>query len=118
MPYERLPSYLSINEEFYDKDLKTSNGNSLVSHRMRQCRMETCFDFTRCKNGFTVYVYPVEDVISPLYQKILNVITESRYYTSDPNRACIFVLALDTLDRDPLSTEFVHNLPAKLMRLP
>ena len=118
LPYERLPSYLSLNEEFYDKDLRTSNGNPLVSQRIRQCRMETCFDFTRCKQGFTVYVYPVEDVISPLYQKILNVITESRYYTSDPTRACIFVLALDTLDRDPLSTEFVHNLPLKLMRLP
>ncbi|XP_016769739.2 exostosin-1 isoform X1 [Apis mellifera] len=118
LPYERLPSYLSLNEEFYDKDLKTSNGNPIMSQRTKQCRMETCFDFTKCKQGFTVYVYPIEDVISPLYQKILNVITESRYYTSDPTRACIFVLALDTLDRDPLSTEFVHNLPSKLMRLP
>ncbi|XP_014470573.1 PREDICTED: exostosin-1 [Dinoponera quadriceps] len=119
LPYERLPSYLSLNEEFYDKDLRTSNGNpAAMSQRTRHCRMETCFDFTRCKQGFTVYVYPVEDVISPLYQKILNVITESRYYTSDPARACIFVLALDTLDRDPLSTEFVHNLPSKLLHLP
>lgn len=117
-PYDRLPSYLTLNEEFYDKDLRTSNLNLPTSHHTRQCRMETCFDFTRCKQGFSVYVYPVEDAISPLYQKILNVITESRYYTSDPSKACIFVLALDTLDRDPLSTEFVHNLPNKLMRLP
>lgn len=117
-PWENLPSYLTIYEEYYDKDLRTSNGNPPVVNPTHQCRMETCFDFTKCKQGFTVYVYPVEDTISPLYQKILNVITESRYYTSDPARACIFVLALDTLDRDPLSTEFVPNLPLKLMRLP
>ncbi|CAG5106794.1 Similar to ttv: Exostosin-1 (Drosophila melanogaster) [Cotesia congregata] len=116
--WDKFPSYLSINEEFYDKDLKISNSKLSVVHPARQCRMETCFDYTRCKQGFSVYVYPIEDTISPLYQKILNVITESRYYTSDPTRACILVLALDTLDRDPLSTEFVHNLPSKLMRLP
>lgn len=117
-PYDKLPSYITLNEEFYDKDLRITNQNFLISQNTRNCRMETCFDFTRCKQGFTVYVYPIEDAISPLYQKILNVITESRYYTNDPAKACLFVLALDTLDRDPLSTEFVHNLPTKLLRLP
>lgn len=118
-PHERLPSYLTLNEEFYDKDLTNSRVNHplLAFDRPKQCRMETCFDYSRCKRGFNVYVYPVQDAISPLYQKMLNVITESRYYTNDPSRACLFVLGLDTLDRDPLSTEFVHNLPSKLLRL-
>lgn len=97
--HEQLPSYLTLTEEFYDKDARSTNVASSVKHNTRNCRMETCFDFTKCKQGFTVYVYPVEDAISPLYQKILNVITESRYYTSDPAKACIYVLALDTLDR-------------------
>lgn len=121
--FDELQTYLSLNEEFHDKDLKPYESKSIISrssshHDTRNCRMENCFDFSRCTQGFTVYVYPVEEVISPLYQKILNVITESRYYTSDPTRACLFVPALDTLDRDPLSTEFVHNLQSKLMRLP
>lgn len=121
-PHERLPSYLSLNEEFYDKDLKKTiniinNNLIIVSKDKKLCRMETCFDYNKCKNGLTVYVYPVEDNISPLYQKILNVITESRYYTNDPSRACLFVLGIDTLDRDPLSGEFVHNIPSKLQRL-
>ena len=112
-----LPSFMSMYEEFKEKDTRATNGNSFMARTRRECRMETCFDYTRCKQGFTVYVYPLEDAISPLYQKMLNVITESRYYTNDPGRACIFVLALDTLDRDPLSSEFVHNLPTKLSRL-
>lgn len=118
---DKLPSYLSLNEEFYDKDARMRELSLLNSRNSRygarHCRMESCFDFTRCKQGFNVYVYPVEDAISPLYQKMLNVITESRYYTPDPNKACLFVLGLDTLDRDPLSTEFVHNLQLKLQRL-
>ena len=104
--------------ESFEKYLKSLNEEEPTPLDLKKCDMQSCFDYTRCKEGFTVYVYPIEDAISPLYQKILNVITESRYYTSDPSRACLFVLALDTLDRDPLSTEFVHNLPTKLARLP
>lgn len=88
--------------------------------------METCFDFSRCRGEFKVYVYPQEAVgaadpappPSPSYQKLLNVIEESRYYTSDPAQACLFVLSLDTLDRDRLSADYVRNLPARLQRLP
>ena len=45
-----------------------------------QCRMETCFDFTKCVDTFKVYVYPVDETLpmSSTYRKILNVITESR----------------------------------------
>lgn len=119
--WENLPSFTSITDEF-----NVNNNNVVINKKMnngplknpsKDCRMNTCFDYEKCKNGFTVYVYPVDDTISPLYQKILNVITESRYYTLDPTKACLFVLSLDTLDRDPLSTEFVHNLPSKLSRL-
>lgn len=94
----------------------------------RPCRMETCFDFTRCYDEFLVYVYPLDDdssanlaaapPISLNYQKILRAITESRYYTADPSRACLFVLAIDTLDRDTLSDDYVRNVPARLHRLP
>ncbi|CAB0042505.1 unnamed protein product [Trichogramma brassicae] len=120
LSYDDL-SYYVVNHEYknnYGKYSKSSNKDSQATNNFRGCDMETCFDFNKCREGFLVYVYPIEDNISPLYQKILNVITESRYFTSDPTRACLFVLALDTLDRDPLSTEFVHNLPSKIARLP
>lgn len=113
-----LPSYITLNQQLRDRyGIKEQKRYHQQQPKSRKCDMQTCFDHTRCKEGFTVYVYPIEETISPLYQKILNVITESRYYTSDPTRACLFVLALDTLDRDPLSTEFVHNMPSKLARL-
>lgn len=93
---------------------KLSNGN------VHLCRMETCFDFSRCRKDFKVYVYPQEESVigpSPSYQKLLNVLVESRYYTSDPAQACLFVLGVDTLDRDRLSPHYVRNLQARIQRL-
>ena len=76
------------------------------------CTMHTCFDVSRCRT-FRVYVYPnVEGLkVSPLYEKILRVIRNSRYYTRDPSDACLFVPSVDTLDRDKASTDFTPNLP-------
>lgn len=92
----------------------------------RSCRMETCFNFSKCYNEFLIYVYPLEPLnslgaappISPNYQKIITAIQESRYYTPDPERACLFVLGIDTLDRDSLSEDYVRNVPSRLARLP
>lgn len=89
-------------------------------YKGRMCRMDSCFDFSLCKkNGFKVYVYPQEkgEKISESYQNILASIEGSRFYTSDPGQACLFVLSLDTLDRDQLSPQYVHNLKAKLQNL-
>jgi len=85
------------------------------------CTMASCFDFSLCEGRpFRLYVYPLEDAVPPSssYMKILAALRESRYYTPDPSLACLFVLALDTLDRDPLSQDFVRNMPARLERLP
>lgn len=82
--------------------------------------MESCFDFTLCKkNGFKVYVYPQQkgEKIAESYQNILAAIEGSRFYTSDPSQACLFVLSLDTLDRDQLSPQYVHNLRSKVQSL-
>uniref|UniRef100_A0A672FTM2 Exostosin-1-like n=1 Tax=Salarias fasciatus TaxID=181472 RepID=A0A672FTM2_SALFA len=75
-------------------------------YKNRRCRMETCFDFSRCQYGFRIYIYPPQrgDEISETYQKILTSIEESRFHTADASRACLFVLAVDTLDRDQLSS--------------
>lgn len=92
----------------------------------KSCSMETCFDFTKCYDNFLVYVYPPEPhnslgatpPVSANYQKILTAITESRYHTADAEKACLFVLAIDTLDRDSLSDDLVRNVPQRLQRLP
>lgn len=118
LPYEILPSFATSNELW--EPLEPGPGPQPGS---RPCRMETCFDFSRCRGEFRVYVYPHQDVeantpISSSYMKVLSVIRESRYYTADPTRACLYVLALDTLDRDKLSSDFVRGMPGRLARLP
>ncbi|KAK5639015.1 hypothetical protein RI129_011507 [Pyrocoelia pectoralis] len=108
-------------------DLETVRTGSAIRHKERpisestnECRMETCFDFSRCHKDFRVYIYPPDDSLVPShsYQKLLSVLEESRYYTNDPTKACLFVLSLDTLDRDRLSTDYVRNLQIRIQRLP
>ena len=89
-------------------------------YKSRRCRMDTCFDYSLCERGFKVYVYPLAkgEKISESYQKILTAIEDSRFYTTDPQEACLFVLSIDTLDRDQLSAQYVHNVKAKIQSLP
>lgn len=109
-----------------DQLVNQANSASSSSTSSRSCRMETCFDFSKCYNGFLIYVYPPEPLnslgaappISPNYQKIITAIQESRYYTPNPQKACLFVLGVDTLDRDSLSEDYVRNVPSRLARLP
>ncbi|XP_062841331.1 exostosin-1a isoform X2 [Trichomycterus rosablanca] len=117
---ERLLPFLPFHTQTEEYNLPASprlkrNANAGL-YKGRHCRMDSCFDFSLCKNGFKVYVYPQEkgERISESYQNILTSIESSRFYTSDPGQACLFVLNLDTLDRDQLSPQYVHNLKAKL----
>ncbi|KAI3358752.1 hypothetical protein L3Q82_015155 [Scortum barcoo] len=123
-----LPRYAHLDE------LQTDPGSAESPRQRRQawsaiykdsrCRMETCFDFSRCRRrgreGFRVYIYPSEknDRVSESYRKILTSIAESRYYTSDPREACLFVLGIDTLDRDQLSGQFVPNVDERIRGYP
>ena len=81
--------------------------------------MANCFNFKKCQNGFLVYVYPIQDkeFLSPLYSEVLNSIKSSTYYTDDPSKACLFVISLDTLDRDTLSKDFVKKMKNKIEHL-
>uniref|UniRef100_H2Z4B0 Exostosin GT47 domain-containing protein n=1 Tax=Ciona savignyi TaxID=51511 RepID=H2Z4B0_CIOSA len=88
-------------------------------YKNRKCRMETCFDLERCRRtGFKVYVYPDSgEKSSENFRSILASLRSSNYYTSDPENACLFVPSYDTLDRDHLSSDYIHNLGAKISRL-
>lgn len=92
--------------------LSTSQGS--------RCRMESCFDASRCQNGFKVFTYPREhgEPMSESYSKILSSIERSRYYTPRPEEACLFVLSIDTLDRDPLSAHYVRGVEQRIRSFP
>lgn len=128
----KLPTFINTETDLdifnqpIEPNLNTPYYLSNNSNRKKLCRMETCFDYKRCYDEFLVYVYPPEPVnslgssppTSQNYQKIISAITESRYYTTDPEKACLFVLGIDTLDRDSLSEDYVRNVPSRLQRLP
>lgn len=91
----------------------------------RHCRMSTCFDVSRCRSGFTVHVHPGHGEQSAggapptsfKYSEIVRALRASRYYTADPRRACVLVVALDTLDRDRLSAEYAAGIAARIQSL-
>ncbi|NXH39587.1 EXT1C protein, partial [Dicaeum eximium] len=93
----------------------------LSAHRSSSCRMETCFDFSRCeRHGFKVFTYPQErgQPISESYSKILSSIERSRYHTLKAEEACLFILSIDTLDRDLLSAQYVRDVDEKIRGFP
>ena len=59
---------------------KQGRDEAIIATSREQCRMETCFDFSKCSNSFKVYVHSPDSntPMSSTYKKILNVIMESR----------------------------------------
>ena len=99
---------------FVDKDSEEVHSFNL------NCRMETCFDFSHCRHHeFFVYVYPVADnAVGPIYAEILSALFMSHHYTSDPDKACLFITSIDTLDRDVHSTErYIRDANERLHQL-
>ena len=98
---------------------QTTTKNVVINSE--RCTMGACFNVQRCNQlpEFRVYVYPRDENlnVSPLFEKILRVIKSSRYYTTNPEEACLFVPSYDTLDRDKHSKDYLKNMP-KLSSLP
>lgn len=107
----------------------TADYSQITGHRSFEsnCRMSNCFNWSRCdpESILKVHIYPASPddeieahgtkhlgafKISLSYQKVLNVIESSVHYEPDASKACIFVPRFDTLDRDPLSPDFVKHL--------
>lgn len=109
-----LKSFATLEELEEDASPQQRQPKSAVA----PCRMETCFDFLKCGSDPKIYVYPSEGPVSASYRKVLSVIRESRYATRDPNEACLYVPAIDTLDADPLSPEHVPDVGSRLTHLP
>lgn len=90
----------------------SSDGAATAPPDARRCRMHSCFDFAKCRGrDFKVYVYPSESDAPPasaVYQRILRVIRQSSFATTDASEACVLVPAVDTLDRDPLSPDYAR----------
>lgn len=93
---------------FYSYSVQNVPQNATKAHAA--CHMGKCFDFSRCKQSgenVKIYIYPNDGQnASPTFMKIINFIKNSKYYEPDPNKACLYISDIDTLDRDPLSVDF------------
>ncbi|XP_018495594.1 exostosin-1a [Galendromus occidentalis] len=116
--FDRLSSFWSGYHSKWSDRGRNSSRNT--DNHPELCRFHSCFEFDRCRNGFRVYIYPLEDgqAVSATYMKLLSAIRRSRFYTSNPEEACLFVPNVDTLDRDILSDEYVRSAQARLWNLP
>ena len=104
------------------KDIINSPSD-MIKFNFDTCTMSNCFDFARCNSSEPIKVHIVPSVSDSssdfnmtgesniIHRNILDIIRRSKHYESNPDRACIFVLEDDTLDRDPLSKSFRSSLP-------
>ena len=81
---------------FYTQDIFShafATANKVANVTKQNCRMDTCFDFSRCKNiadNVKIYVYPIDPQrASPTFIKITNFIRQSKYYEPDANKGLI-----------------------------
>ncbi|XP_033727829.1 LOW QUALITY PROTEIN: exostosin-1a-like [Pecten maximus] len=118
---ENLRSFTDSEDFSFAEDLHMSpkhrRERASESKKRQKCRMESCFDMSRCRKSFKVFLYPLEERVSETYSKLVTAIQESRYYTTDPYEACVFVLSIDTIDRDVLSQDYSKNIQARIEQL-
>uniref|UniRef100_A0A915HH03 Exostosin GT47 domain-containing protein n=1 Tax=Romanomermis culicivorax TaxID=13658 RepID=A0A915HH03_ROMCU len=115
-----------------NRNLLWQNEDFVLPSNISECTSKNCFNISRCFKAFKFFVYPLYDEqhhlkkyfktdkwqLSIVYEKILAILKKSQYYTSDADEACFFILSFDTLDRDPLSENFVPNLDKAIANLP
>lgn len=105
--------------------------NNVENPRNTQCTHWDCFNIYHCghtgHDRISVYVYPLEkyvdengvpavESVSNEYYSLVKSIVESKYYTANPEEACVFVPFLDTLNEDRidlnLTSTVLNQLPS------
>jgi glucuronyl/N-acetylglucosaminyl transferase EXT1 len=106
-------SYLTFqNDAFRPRALKSGN--------FSKCTMAQCFHFEKCQDvrDFRIYIHQEPTLItSSIYGHLIERIVKSKYATNNSDEACLFVLSLDTLDRDRISKNYLKNLDTLLKNL-
>ncbi|XP_065566726.1 exostosin-1-like isoform X2 [Artemia franciscana] len=113
------PMEMSVEPPCFMEEIEDNILSDYKSKYRERCTMESCFNFSKCQSGFKVFVYPtINDLpLTPTYQKILRSVYLSKYYTQNVSEACLFILSIDTLDRDVLSNDYVRDIESYILNL-
>ncbi|XP_022093971.1 exostosin-2-like [Acanthaster planci] len=117
-----IPDLLNLPEVVISKNIQLPEKGDL------KCRYYNCFDVYRCGynlNRIGVYIYPllkyidedgveITNRISKEFYEILMTIAESPYFTADPEKACLFVPAVDFLNQDSTRVQETGQVLAQL----
>lgn len=93
------------------------------SPRVANCTYWSCFNVYKCGRGghdkITIYIYPLTDYrtedgtaiskFSKEFYEILHTIKHSKYYTSNPDDACLLVPSIDMLNQNSFSSKHVSQ---------
>lgn len=83
-----------------------------IRGRNINCTFWDCLNIYKCEHdNLKVYIYPLQEFVdennekvtsslSSEYFQILDAVVNSRYYTTNPNEACLFLPSLDLLNQD------------------
>ncbi|KAG4078176.1 hypothetical protein HA402_002228 [Bradysia odoriphaga] len=100
----------------------------LARARNGNCSYWDCFNVYKCgqrdQDRIAIYVYPLQNYVDTKgtpaftltreFYYILKAITDSSYYTPNPNEACIFVPTIDTLNQKLVQPNLVAKALASL----
>lgn len=96
--------------------------SAIAGVRNANCTYWECFNVYRCGRGghnkITVYIYPRTDYHTPEgpiskfsreFYVILDTIRHSKYYTANPQDACLLVPSIDTLNQRSFVSKHVSQ---------
>ncbi|XP_041360950.1 exostosin-like 3 [Gigantopelta aegis] len=87
------------------------------------CKMQTCFDYSVCSlvSGFPVYVYSTADsaigsrgVEDFIKTSVISSLSRSPYRTTEPKRACVFVVLVGEVQGGAVSAKDVETMLQEL----
>ena len=129
---------ISLKEDEILNKLHLTRANNLINKEVSlhkqpdktdlNCKMYNCFDIYKCGKvkgkpyQISVYIYPLyqfvdstnKEYLSPdlsqEFFELYSTIAKSKFYTDDPQQACIFVPPIDLLNQNNLKTVLIGKL--------
>lgn len=113
------------------REITINKGSPMANKSDKSCTFHTCFDVYHCgyndDSRISVYIYPVAKYVdqkglpvtlglSQEFSEILQTVADSVYYTSEPQRACLFLPSVDLLNQNSLRLGETAQILASLPR--